>query len=462
MEVIYGRQLQKDIVGERLFHIERLSLKAGQKVGLVGENGAGKSTLLRLMIGEDETYSGHVEVNGDWAYVPQLKETSLLSGGEQVLSLIKQALAQKTSLLLLDEPTAHLDYHNSQWLLHQLKKYRGALLVVSHDRSFLDELVEEVWYLGEGSLHRYRGNYTSALQERRHERDQAFEAHTQYQHQVKKLQRAVEEKRRKAQKMVKKKRSIGISDWKVRSQTGSYDSKVKGVVKAAKSLEKRMERLEKVQQPRSLSWARLEAKGYADGGAHGLFRLNAASLAIQDTPLFSYPDLSLTLGDKVAIRGRNGSGKTTFLRGIVERSLSGSYSPQLAIGYFAQDLSSQLERTKIGLDLVAESSQQSQDTLFSVLAMLGLPYQKALQPVGSLSGGERVRLLLAKVLLSDNQLLVLDEPGNFLDIVAREALENFLRTYPGSVLLVSHDQALVEAVADRVYAIEEGHLKWID
>lgn len=139
--------------------------------------------------------------------------------------------------------------------------------------------------------------------------------------------------------------------------------------------------------------------------------------------------------------------------------MSGSYSPQLAIGYFAQDLSSQLERTKIGLDLVAESSQQSQDTLFSVLAMLGLPYQKALQPVGSLSGGERVRLLLAKVLLSDNQLLVLDEPGNFLDIVAREALENFLRTYPGSVLLVSHDQALVEAVADKVYTIEKGYLR---
>lgn len=459
MEVLYGRQLQKERGDRTLFHLPTLSLKRGQKVGLVGENGAGKTSLMKILIGEDREYTGHVQLHADWAYVPQLKEASNLSGGEQVLSLIKQALAQKPTILFLDEPTAHLDRENSQWLLYQLKKYRGAVLVISHDRDFLNQLVEEIWYLEDGSLATYFGNYEEAVQQRAEERQQAQAAYQHYQDQLKKLERAAADKQRKAQKMGKKKKGISSSDWKVRSQMGSYDAQAKGMAKAAKAMEKRLERLDKVTAPKSLSWARLEAKGYADGGAHGLFRLNAASLAIQDTPLFSYPDLSLTLGDKVAIRGRNGSGKTTFLRGIVERSLSGSYSPQLAIGYFAQDLSSQLERTKIGLDLVAESSQQSQDTLFSVLAMLGLPYQKALQPVGSLSGGERVRLLLAKVLLSDNQLLVLDEPGNFLDIVAREALENFLRTYPGSVLLVSHDQALVEAVADKVYTIEKGYLR---
>ncbi|HEL2245160.1 TPA: ABC-F family ATP-binding cassette domain-containing protein [Streptococcus suis] len=224
---------------------------------------------------------------------------------------------------------------------------------------------------------------------------------------------------------------------------GSYDSQAKSMAKSAKQLEKRIERLEKVSQPRKEAHIKMESKGALDTDLHRLFLLQAGQVLMDEVYLFDFPQIGMTFGEKLALVGANGSGKTSFVRKLLRKELAGYYNPKLKIAYFAQDLIN-LDEEKTALENVSCTSLQDKMTILNLLGMLGLSYDKAQQKVANLSGGERVRLSLAKVLLADANLLILDEPTNFLDMVAIEALETFLKEYEGSVLLVSHDQQFVE------------------
>ncbi|WP_349989010.1 ATP-binding cassette domain-containing protein [Streptococcus handemini] len=238
---------------------------------------------------------------------------------------------------------------------------------------------------------------------------------------------------------------------------GSYDSQAKAMAKSAKAIEKRIERLERVTQPRKEAWAKLEMKGVIAQDIHTLFRLEAGQVRIDGQRLFDYPLFSMHKGDRLALTGRNGSGKTTFIRQLVRKELAGYFSEKLAIAYFAQDLQD-LDETQSAFENAASCSVQDRVTILNLLAMLGIRYEKARQKVAVLSGGERVRLSLAKTLLSDHHLLILDEPTNFLDLTTILALEKFLKDYKGSLLLISHDQAFVTNVMNQTWEIENGIL----
>lgn len=177
MEVMKCIQLEKEFAGRRLFTIQQLSLQAGQKVGFVGNNGVGKSTFLKILLGLDRDFAGQIEVKADWAYVPQLQERSSLSGGEQVWKSIQEAFAQRPQLLIMDEPTANLDQEHQEKLIKQIKRYRGSLLVVSHDRHFLNQIASHIWHLEEGSIQVYTGNYEAFVESRRARREGQQEAH---------------------------------------------------------------------------------------------------------------------------------------------------------------------------------------------------------------------------------------------------------------------------------------------
>ncbi|HEM4954190.1 TPA: ABC-F family ATP-binding cassette domain-containing protein, partial [Streptococcus suis] len=233
---------------------------------------------------------------------------------------------------------------------------------------------------------------------------------------------------------------------------GSYDSQAKSMAKSAKQLEKRIERLEKVSQPRREAHIKMESKGALDTDLHSLFRLQAGQLWIEENYLFDFPQIGMTFGEKLVLVGANGSGKTSFVRKLLRKELAGYYNPKLKIAYFAQDLIN-LDEEKTAFENISCTSLQDKMTILNLLGMLGLSYDKAQQKVANLSGGERVRLSLAKVLLADANLLILDEPTNFLDMAAIEALETFLKEYEGSILLISHDKRLLENVADVVYEI---------
>ncbi|HFI0662124.1 TPA: ABC-F type ribosomal protection protein Vga(F) [Streptococcus suis] len=443
MEMIKCIQLEKEFAGRSLFTIQQLSLQAGQKVGLVGNNGVGKSTFLKILLGLDRDFAGQIEVKADWAYVPQLQERSSLSGGEQVWKSIQEAFAQRPQLLIMDEPTANLDQEHQEKLIKQIKRYRGSLLVVSHDRHFLNQIASHIWHLEEGKVQVYLGNYEAFVESRRARREGQQEAYESYQKKVTQLKKAQHERQVKSQKMGKKKKGISSSEWKVSATMGSYDSQAKSMAKSAKHLEKRIERLEKVSQPRREAHIKMESKGALDTDLHRLFHLQAGQVFVDEVYLFDFPQLGMTFGDKLALVGSNGTGKTSFVRKLISKELEGYYNPKLKIAYFSQDLTS-LNEEETAFVNASSTSLQDRVTVLNLLGMLGLSYDKAQQKVANLSGGERVRLSLAKVLLADANLLILDEPTNFLDMAAIEALETFLKEYEGSVLLVSHDQQFVE------------------
>ncbi|MBY5033857.1 ATP-binding cassette domain-containing protein [Streptococcus gallolyticus] len=457
MEVVYCQQVRKEVAGRLLFDLPRLQLETGCKVGLIGENGAGKSSFLKILVGQDRDFTGQIEVMQDFAYLPQIKEETALSGGEQILQALKKALAQKPRLLLLDEPTANLDMENRLWLIHQLRKYRGSLLVVSHDRDFLNQIVTKIWYLEHQTIRQYQGNYDQCTEERQAERSQKAAAYRDYQAKVKQLQGVLEDKKVKAKKLTKKKKSVSSSDWKVNSRLGAYDGQAKAMAKNAKAIEKRIERMDKVEKPRKESWVKMEVRGQLDSTLHTLFRLKENAIFVEENYLFYHPELSMTFGQKVALLGRNGAGKTSFVRQLLSHQLDGYYADKLSVAYFSQNFS-QLDLEKSAFDNARQTSEQDRVTILNLLAMLGIRYEKAQQKVATLSGGERVRLALAKVLLSDSTLLILDEPTNFLDVVTLEALETFLESYPGSLLLISHDPRFVGEIAEQIWRIEDGQL----
>ncbi|HEM5171223.1 TPA: ABC-F family ATP-binding cassette domain-containing protein [Streptococcus suis] len=188
-----------------------MSLQAGQKVGLVGNNGVGKSTFLKILLGLDRDFAGQIEVKADWAYVPQLQERSSLSGGEQVWKSIQEAFAQRPQLLIMDEPTANLDQDHQEKLIKQIKRYRGSLLVVSHDRHFLNQVASHIWHLEEGSIQVYTGNYEAFVESRRARREGQQEAYEAYQKKVAQLKKAQHERQIKAQKMGKKGSGIEVN-----------------------------------------------------------------------------------------------------------------------------------------------------------------------------------------------------------------------------------------------------------
>ncbi|MDO4774749.1 MAG: ATP-binding cassette domain-containing protein [Aerococcaceae bacterium] len=459
MEVVKLHQIKKEIVGNTLFECEQLSVGMGERIGVIGANGAGKSTLLRMIVGLDTDYKGRIDLSASQvAYIPQLKEPSTESGGEQMKRYLDEALAQRPELLILDEPTANLDADNIRWLIQQLKRYRGTILAVSHDRYFLDEIAGKIWNIEQQTITEYVGNYRAVAEWRQQEREQQLRAHKQYVDEKKRLEQQAEERLVRATKLTKRKKSVSHSEWKMRSKMGSYDGQAKALAKTGKALNKRIERLEQIDAPPKPQHIHLQTVGKLQDASHTLMRLTAGEVAIGNRTLFHYGDLVIQFGERIILQGQNQSGKTTFVRQMMNRALAGYYAPNLSIGYFSQDLST-LALDKSILENVAATSLQPIGTIRQVLGALNFRNHTIHKQVGVLSGGERVRVALAKILVGDYHLIILDEPTNYLDMVTMEALENFLSHYIGSYLLISHDAAFVQKLNATIWRIEQQQLK---
>lgn len=457
MEKIVLHQVDKKILEKQLFYIEKLHLLATDRVGLVGENGVGKSTLLQLIMGLDTDFKGTIFVTPSVGYIPQLKKLSFQSGGEQIKNLLNEVFRQKPDLLILDEPTANLDSWNREWLIKQLQRFRGAILVVSHDRYFLDHIVHNIWFLEDETIQVYHGNYSVAMAERARARQAQYEAYQNHQLKVQQLQEALLLKKEKARRLTKKKKSVSSSDWKVNSRLGSYDGKARRLAQGAKALEKRLAQMAPVMKPRRDSWSKLRPLGEGNGDVHTLFRLSEGCVVIAGRTLFDYPELSVKHGDRVVLGGNNQTGKTTFLRQLINRELEGYYAQKLLISYFSQNLDN-LSKDLTAVENIMLTSSQSRETIQNALAMFAIRYDKAGRKVATLSGGERVRVQLVKCLLADSNLLILDEPTNFLDVIAIEALEEGLKQYQGTIIVASHDRQFVDSIAEKNWQINEGKL----
>lgn len=461
MQVLELQDVTYSIRDRLLIDIDHLQLHAGQVVGLIGKNGQGKTTLLRLIKGEILPDSGTVKVEGIPYLMPQLKQdqTQGASGGEITSEFFLQATRDRAKLLLLDEPTTNLDANHRQWVERKLKIMDAGVILVSHDRHLLDGTCSEIWVLDEGNVTVYSGNYSDYIIERDRKRRYQQKEYEKYQKKKQQLEKAAEMKRRQAERATVVPKSVSDPD---RRQIGAaiyYAGKQKKLHKNRQAIETQIKQLEPVEKPKQLSTIEMEVPNQQRLRERTIIRFYELAGGVEHKTLWKPATLQLIGGQKIGLIGDNGAGKTTLLRMLLSSKHPDiRVNPQVKFGYFAQNLSV-LKTEETVLVNVMETSVQSETICRVVLARMGFYEQDIRKLVGVLSGGERVKVALAKILVGDFNVLVLDEPTNYLDIYAVAALEELLIEYPGTIILASHDQSIVEAVCDQLLVIDQNTLQ---
>ncbi len=360
---------------------------------------------------------------------------SILSGGQKTRALLARLLLENPDLLVLDEPTNHLDVAAIEWLESFLSTWKGAVLLVSHDRYFMDHVVNVIWELDWGRVEVYNGNYSQYVRQRE-ERHAAHWAEYEAQ-----------------QEMIAKE-----EDYIRRNLAGQNTRQAKGRLRRLE----RLKRDELITRPREARTLHLNLQTNIRSGDKVLMTKDLV-IGYQDdnVPLFSVPDLTLYRGEVAAVIGPNGVGKTTFLKTLLNQlpPLSGwsKLGASVKVGYFAQAHEALHEENSILDELLAVRNMPISQAR-SYLATFLFTGDDVFRPISTLSGGERGRVALAKLALDGANFLLLDEPTNHLDIPAQEVLQAVLSEFGGTILLVSHDRYLIDALATQIWAIQPGQL----
>nr|BBH96062.1 ABC transporter [Thermogemmatispora argillosa] len=362
-----------------------------------------------------------------------------LSGGQQRRAALARLLLQEPDLLLLDEPTNHLDLEALEWLEDYLQAWKGALVVVEHDRYFLDKIVTRILELAFGRVEDYPGNYSKYLQLR----SERFQRRLQeYEEQQEFIQRTEEFIRR--------------------YKAGQRSRQARG-------REKLLSRLERLNRPQQFQELRFELKPSL---ASGRVVLSTRGLIVgyrqpdrAPRALVEVPDLEITRGERIGLLGPNGAGKTSLLRTLIGQlpPLQGKVllGHNVRIGYYSQT-HEDLDPEHTILDEICQVAALSEESARALLARFLFEGDEVFKLIGSLSGGERSRVVLAKLVLQEPNFLVLDEPTNHLDLPSRQFLEEVLSTFSGTLLFVSHDRYFIDRLATRVWVIAEGVLQSYD
>lgn len=478
------RNIEVSFFDRVVLEIPRMAVHQFDRIGIVGKNGAGKSTLLKLMAGQILPDKGKVNRYADFAYFPQLTgppeqnveykwvgklnipQTNLdhFSGGEQTRLKLAQLFSTYHECLLIDEPTTHLDGTGVQLFIEEMAHYYGALLLVSHDRNVLDQLITKIWEVEEGCVTEYTGNYSDYVAQKEMERKQQQEEYEKYSKEKGRLIKAAEEKMKKAEKITRANGHISKREVNAKANkmfmTKSKGTGQKGVHRAAKALEQRVEQLEAVEAPKQEEPLQFPQPMALQ--LHNKFPIMADRLTLMAGNKILLDDVSFQfpLGSTIAITGNNGCGKTTLLHHILQRGEGMIISPKVVMGSYEQ-MAYQFMQDEMVLGYIKKRSDYDESKIRTVLHAMNFTGNDVRKNVKDLSGGESIRLLLCQLFLGRYNVLVLDEPTNFLDVFCIEALEGFLQGYEGTVILVSHDSTFVNRVADRIYAIENQKLKII-
>ena len=429
--------LSKSYVGQSVLKEVSFHLEEKEKAAIVGINGSGKTTLLRCILGIEEADEGGIAFSKDkkMAYLAQQhadmeqedEEYESLSGGQKTKKRLEEILMEKPDLLILDEPTNHLDIGSIQWLEKVLKRYDGAVLLVSHDRYFLDKIVTKVIDLERGKARMYLGNYTAYAEKKKMIREAERKAYENQQAEIK-HQEAVIEKL----KQFNREKSI----------------------KRAESREKLLSKVERLEQPEDLQNEMRLLFMPREASGNDVLIAKDLGKSFDGKRLFSHGTFSIQKGEHVAVIGDNGTGKTTLLKilnGLIQAD-EGEFrlGSKVKIAYYDQE-HAVLHMEKTLFDEIQDTYPDMNNTrVRNVLAAFLFTGDDVYKKVGDLSGGERGRVSLAKLMLSDANFLILDEPTNHLDIQGKEVLEEAIRNYEGTVLYVSHDRYFINRTATRI------------
>lgn len=459
---IHLQHIHCEVKDRTLFEMEQATIYPKERIGLVGRNGSGKTTLLQIIAGKVEPASGTVIKNVEVSLLPQLKPPrEEKSGGEVSQAVIHEALTKEAGVLLADEPTTHLDTKHVENLEKQLQEWKGAMLIVSHDRAFLDTLCTQIWEIEDGEVRFYTGNYSEYEQQKHESRKYHEKEYEKYVQKRKQLENAIQEKEKKAERATKKPNNVSSSEARIIGAKPYFAKKQKKLNQGGKALQSRMEQLEKVEKIKELPPIKMQVTKEETLKHRIIIRGENVTGVAGGKLLWEEFDFSITAGDKVAVIGPNGSGKTTFIRKIIENADNIHLSPSISIGYFSQMLEV-LDVKESIIDNVRKTSNQDQTLIRTVLARLGFFRDDVFKPVHVLSGGERVKVAFAKVFVSDANVLILDEPTNYLDIEAVEALESLFVDYPGTILFVSHDRRFLENTATKIFAFQDKRICLFD
>lgn len=483
--IINAKDIRLEYAGRDVLDIDELELYDYDRIGLVGANGTGKSTLLKVLLGELTPPVCKLNCFGKLAYIPQLDEVTLreekdfaligklgvgqlevqtMSGGEETRLKIAQALSVQVHGLFADEPTSHLDREGIEFLIGQLKCFSGALLVISHDRHFLDEVVDKIWELKDGKITEYWGNYSDYLRQKEEERQSKAAEYEQFVAERGRLERAAEEKRKQARKIDQKaKGAAAKSSNESRGRLGhqkTTGSKQKALYNAAKSMEHRLAALDGVEAPENIPTIRFRQSKALE--LHNPYPIIGKEInkGFGDKVLFENASFSIPLGAKAALTGGNGTGKTTLLEMILNHEEGISVSPKAEIGYFAQNGYKYNHNQEV-IEFMQEDCDYNVSEIRSVLASMGFVRNDIGKRLSVLSGGEIIKLLLAKMLMGRYNILLMDEPSNFLDLPGLEALEILMKGYAGTIVFITHDKRLLDNTADMVYEIKDRRLNLI-
>ncbi|PAD74901.1 MULTISPECIES: ribosomal protection-like ABC-F family protein [Paenibacillus] len=385
-----------------------------------------------------------------------------LSGGQKTRAMLASLLIQEPRFLLLDEPTNHLDQESLLWLEQWLQEYKGTVLYVSHDREFIDRTATAVCELTSAGLKRYKGGYTAYRREKERELREQEALHRKQEQERKALEESI---RRYREWFHKAHNAAG--DQEVKITASFYKAKANKNISRYHAKEKALERLESeaVRKPKEVR--KLNMKLTAEElGAKTLVRVEDMSFSYGDRRLFDRLSFQVNRGDRIAVRGANGSGKTTLLK-----LLLGQLDPQegkvvlhpaLNIGYFSQELDN-LDQEATLLDSLLVLPEMTQSQARTLLGSFLFSRDDVYKKIGDLSMGEKCRAAFLKLYFSGAHLLVLDEPTNYLDVDTREVIENVLTSFPGAMVLVSHDRYLIRQVANRLLTLQDdGQPAWFE
>lgn len=360
----------------------------------------------------------------------KLKPLSAFSGGQQTKIAFIKMLLEKPDILLLDEPTNHLDIETIKRLENYLKGYKRAVVIVSHDRMFLDNIVDVVYEIEYGKTTRYKGNYTAFMEQKRKNWDKQAKDYELQQKEIARLQAIVDKFKHHPTK-----------------------------VSMARSKMKQIEHMELIAPPERYDNRTFHAH-FNPEVETGKEVLTVKDLAIgyEADNVLSTVNMRLEKGQKIGIIGGNGLGKSTFLKTVTEKlpALSGEYyyGIRVKIGYFDQQMAQYTSEKQVIDDYWDEFPQMTQTEVRSALGAFLFTGDDVFKKISMLSGGERVRLALCKILTTKPNLLILDEPTNHMDIVGKETLEQMLKDYTGTVLFVSHDRYFIKQISNKLLVFE--------
>ena len=364
---------------------------------------------------------------------PQLFDS--LSGGEKTRINLARLLLEKTDILLLDEPTNHLDLNSVEWLETYIKTFKGTVLAISHDRYFIDQIAQRVIEITEGHAEFYTGNYSFYMEEKQARFDLQLKQYEQEQAKLKQLGYTVER----------------MKGWGINNRT---------LYRRAMSIQHRMERIRKTERPKTEKTMKATF-GEKDFSGDVVFKLKNLSKSFGDRVLFSDVNLSVEGGERIALLGDNGTGKSTFIKCLLgEEDCQGKiqFGPTVKWGYLPQIIHFDHPERSLYDTMLYEKNctpQMARDRLGAFL----FQGEDVFKTVGNLSGGEQSRLRLCMLMDEKINLLILDEPTNHLDIASREWVEAAIEEFEGVLLFVSHDRYFIEKFAERIWLLEDGKIR---